>query len=215
MSSHLVASLYRVLHRTLRTRVLLDDGAVMPAKNYCSGREIYALSETDAIALGGFVFGRGVVTMVAEGRDGDRAAAVLKGLGCRVVRGSSLRGGMQGLRGLLAELGESSGPAAIVVDGPLGPVGQAKSGSIFLAKYTGRPIRGLAAAASRSCVFRHVWSRIYVPLPFSTTVVACGDPVQVPADVGFREMDYLTRQLSGRLAALRRRAREELKRPSG
>jgi len=118
------------------------------------------------------------------------------------------------MRGLLEALDESAGPAGIVVDGPLGPVGQAKPGSIFLAKYTGRPIRGIAAAASRALVFRHSWSRIYVPLPFSTVVVACGDPVEVPADSNFQDMDDLARQLSQRLALLRSRAQSELKKPA-
>ncbi len=214
MPYNLLASLYRIYHHTVRTRVLLDDGLTMPPKSYRSGREIYALSETDAIALGALVIGRGFVALVAEGRDGDLAAAVLKGLDCRVVRGSSLRGGMRGLRGLLTDLDESAGPAGIVVDGPVGPVGQAKPGSIFLSKHTGRPIRGLAAAASRAVVFRHSWSRIYVPLPFSTVVVACGNPVNVPADSKSQNMNELARQLSQRLAQLRSRAQLELKKPS-
>lgn len=209
-----LASLYRIYHRTVRTRFLLDDGSTVLPKNYASGREIYALSETDAIALGALVIGRGFVVLVAEGRDGDWAAAVLKTLDCQVVRGSSLRGGMRGLRGLLTVLNQSAGPAAIVVDGPLGPAGQAKPGSIFLCKHTGRPIRGLAAAASRAVVFRHSWSRIYVPLPFSTVVVACGNPVNVPADSKSQDMENLAQQLSQRLALLRSRAQVELGRPT-
>ncbi|MCD4751204.1 MAG: DUF374 domain-containing protein [Thermoanaerobaculales bacterium] len=207
-----LAPLYRIYHRTVRTRVLLDDDLTMPPKSYRSGREIYALSETDAIALGALVIGRDFVALVAEGRDGDWATALLKGLGCQVVRGSSLRGGLRGLRGLLTALDESAGPAAIVVDGPLGPAGQAKPGSIFLSKYTGRPIRGVAAAASRAVVFRNSWSRIYVPLPFSTVVVACGDRITVPSYTTFQDMDDLAQQLSRRLAQLRSRARMELQR---
>jgi len=209
-----LASLYRIYHRTVRCRVLLEDESTMPPEKYTSGREIYALSETDAIALGGFVVGRGFVTLVAEGRDGDLATAVLKALDCRVVRGSSLRGGMKGLRGLLTALDESAGPAGIVVDGPLGPAGQAKPGSIFLARYTGRSIRAITAAASRAVVFRNSWSRIYFPLPFSTIVVACGDSVEVPADSNFQDMDDLAQQLSQRLARLRRRAQSELNKPT-
>ncbi|RLE23639.1 MAG: hypothetical protein DRJ65_11430 [Acidobacteria bacterium] len=209
-----LASLYRIYHRTVRCRVLLDDGSILPPKSYRSGREIYALSETDAIALGALVFGRDFVALVAEGRDGDLATTVLKALDCRVVRGSSLRGGVRGLRGLLTVLDESAGPAGIVVDGPVGPVGQAKPGSIFLSKYTERPICGIAAAASHAFVFRHSWSRIYVPLPFSTVVVACGDPVEVPTDSNFQDRDELARQLSQRLALLRSRAQLELERPT-
>ncbi len=85
--------------------------------------------------------------LVTIGRDGDWAAALLHRLGCRVVRGSSRRGGAAAFKGLLDKIKGSDGPTAIVVDGPLGPAGEAKEGAVACGMMTGRPVVAIAAAA--------------------------------------------------------------------
>jgi hypothetical protein len=111
---------YRAYFATLRTRALLPDGSLIAPRDYPYGRQIFALCERDALALGGILTGRRFAVLVAHGRDGDLAAAVLAALGCRVVRGSSARGGAGALRALVPLLDQTLEPLGLVVDGPPG-----------------------------------------------------------------------------------------------
>lgn len=202
----LLAQLYRAYHATLRIRVLLLDGTVIQLARYPLGRMFLALSERDSLALAGLVAKARFTVLVTKGRDGDWASAVLERLGCRVARGSSLGGGTQALKDLFYGARKSAGPAAIVVDGPLGPVGQAKGGVILCGMYTGSPVRALGAAADHRITFRKSWSRIYLPLPFSRVIVVVDDPLPGLEAARVDGVDGLARLLSQRLAVMQSRA---------
>lgn len=204
----LLARLYRVYHRTLRVHVELPDGTVIGGyAEYRSDPEVFALCERDAIALGGLVAGEGVVTLVARGLDGDWASRALEALGYEVVRGASGRGGAGACRQLVRRLVTTEDTAAIVVDGPLGPAGEAKPGVLFCAALTGRPVRPLAAAARPALVFGRAWSKLYVPLPFARLAVTVADHVTV-ADASPPTRRAAAGLLNDRLAHARRRALE-------
>ena len=207
----LPAWLYRTTYATLRVRLQLADGTTLAPHEYRFGREIFALCERDALALGGMVALTPFTTLVALGRDGDWASALLARLGYAPVRGSAGRGGAAALAALVRVLRTADARATIVVDGPLGPSGQAKRGIALCARRTGRPIRALGAAAQPALVFRKTWSRIFLPLPFARLVVTCDDPLTVP-EAGSRDtIEEATHRLSERLTLMRRRAEEELR----
>jgi lysophospholipid acyltransferase (LPLAT)-like uncharacterized protein len=192
---------YRAYFATLRTRVLRPDGSPIAPRDYLCGQQIFALCERDALALAGITTGRRFAVLVAHGRDGDLAAAVLAALGCRVVRGSSARGGAGALRSLVPLLGQTLEPLGLVVDGPLGPAGRAKPGAVVCAVETGRPLRALGAAARHAFVFPRTWSGIYLPLPFARNVIVVDD-LNLDA-VTIAEVEPLTEALSDRLANAR------------
>lgn len=204
------ALLYRAVFATWRFTGLLPDGTEIAPLDYGFSREIFALSERDAIALAGVTAAHGFAVLVANGRDGDWAAAMLTGLGCRVARGATQRGGMQALVDLLRLFGQAPTPAGIVADGPLGPVGRAQPGVMWCAARTGRPARALAAAAARALVFRGSWSGLYVPLPFSRIVIACEAPLCLNADASREDIDLATAELTRRLGTARQRALDGL-----
>ena len=190
----LLARLYRVYFVTLRIVVLLPDGAATTLAAYPFGAEIFALSERDTVALAGVMAGRRFTVLVAPGRDGDWATVGLEALGCTVVRGSSRRGGIEALVALIGDRQTPRGPAALVVDGPLGPPGVAKAGAVVLAARTGLPICAISAVARRRLTLTRTWAQIYIPLPFTVMVVALeamapdasaarGDQVQGAAEV--------------------------------
>lgn len=200
------AALLRAHHGTLRLRGLLADGTEVSPATYPFGGEVFALSEGDALALAGFLARARMTVLIARGRDGDWATGLASRLGARVVRGSTRRGGERALRELLD--GEAGGPAAIVVDGPLGPRGVAKGGALLLGWRTGRPVRALGVAASRTWVFERSWSRLHLPLPFATVAIALEAPIAPPpAGVPARAaLDAATAELTRRLAVARERA---------
>jgi hypothetical protein len=198
--------LYRSYFATLRVEGLLADGSKVLPGDYVFGREIYALSERDALALAGIGTYAPMTALVTLSRDGDWAAALLEKIGFRSVRGSSLGGGAKAVAEMVRDLRGSETPAAIVVDGPLGPVGRAKPGIVVFGMRTHRPIRALGAAARREIVFQKSWSRIYLPLPFTRVVIACDDPLEGPADPGRGGVAASAEELTRRLALVRRRA---------
>jgi hypothetical protein len=184
----------------------MPDGTVIRHyREFGECREIVSLCERDALAIGGFVAGRGYITLVAHGRDGDWAAAALQSLGCRVVRGASGRDGARAGKALVRLFQSATGPAAMVVDGPVGPSGEAKPGVALCAQLSGRPMRPVAGAARFSVVFSKTWSRLYLPLPFSRLVVGIEEPVTV-AGPSAEDRESATRLLTERLAAARHRA---------
>ncbi len=198
------AAAYRLHCRTLRADALLADGSVIKARHYPFDQEIFALCEGDALALGSLLADARFTVLVTVGRDGDRAAIVLEQLGCTVVRGSSRHRGTEALRGLVHHLKSSTTPAAIVVDGPLGPAGVAKSGAVACAMLTGRPLHALAASASRSIVFPGTWSGLYMPLPFARVAIVCDSPLPLPEQSGLLDADHHTEELTRRFQKIRR-----------
>lgn len=201
-----LAQAYRRYHRTLTVRILMPNGSTIAPDEYPFGSEIFALCERDAFALAGITASLGFTVLVAHGKDGDWASAALETIGCRVVRGSTARGGSTALWRLATALRRSARPVAVVVDGPLGPSGQAKPGAIGCAQRARRPLRPLGAAARRRIEFTGAWSRIYLPLPFTTVHVVCDAPMHVPSDGGHDAVASATGELTTRLATARARA---------
>ncbi len=205
-----LTALYRVYYRTLRIRLVLPDGRVISPAEYPFGRQIFALCERDVVALAGIMAGRGFRVLVAHGRDGDWATVALEALECHVVRGASRRRGAAALLSLVRQLEASAAPGGFVVDGPLGPGGEAKPGAILCARATGRSICPLGAAAQRAIVFARAWSRIYLPLPFSRVVISCGAPLTA-ADAHTRTaIEALARALTASLSRTRAHAEHVL-----
>jgi len=199
--------LYRLYCATLRVQAILPDGAVVHPEQYPCQNTIFAHSERDSLALASvLLFHRRFVLLVALGRDGDWATAALRSLGSTVVRGSVLRGGSRALRRLIQLLLSSSLPAAVAVDGPLGPPGQAKPGIVLCARLTGRPIVPVATAAERRLKFPGTWSGIFLPLPFSRVWIVCGDPLPVSEKADRMAIRTLSQELTERLARARRHA---------
>jgi lysophospholipid acyltransferase (LPLAT)-like uncharacterized protein len=200
------ARLYSLYFATLRVRGFMPDAAASTPDEYPFGPELLAACERDALVLAGLTARRGFTVLVAHGRDGDWAATALETLGCRVVRGSSRGGAVQALIDFVDALGPSGLPAAMVVDGPLGPAGQAKGGIIACAARTGRPVRAVGAAARWRVVFPHTWSGIYLPLPFSRVFLVCSEPMVVGKDASRAAVEAAARRLSDDLADTRARA---------
>ena len=118
-----------------------------------------------------------MTALLSQHSDAEIAARALALFGIATVRGSSTRGWVGGVRGLLTarQRGED---VVIVPDGPRGPRREAKEGVVQLARTTGMPLVAFGAAAWP--VRRlHSWDRMQIPLPFSR-VALVATPVEVP-----------------------------------
>jgi lysophospholipid acyltransferase (LPLAT)-like uncharacterized protein len=124
---------------------------------------------------------RRIAVLVSRHRDGEWIARIIERLGFETARGSSTRGGEEGVLEML-DLARRNHLLAITPDGPRGPAGRVKPGLVYLASRTGFPVVPVATAASDAWVFRS-WDRFRVPRPFARVVVAYGPPLQVPRDL--------------------------------
>lgn len=146
----------------------------------------------------------GIVVLVSEHADGEYIARIIQHYGFGTVRGSSTRGGVRGLKGLVrqARKGRDLG---ITPDGPQGPAGEVKMGVLAAARLTGLPLVPVSAGASRAWSLPS-WDRFLVPKPFSRVRIAYGPPRWVPRDATddrlVREADALQRELDRLTAAV-------------
>ncbi|MEK7841555.1 MAG: DUF374 domain-containing protein, partial [Deltaproteobacteria bacterium] len=92
--------------------------------------------------------GRGVSVLVSRHRDGELIARTVKRFGIDSARGSSTRGWLGGVKGLLKEV-KKGRDIAITPDGPKGPGFNAQMGIINIAKITGLPIIPMTFSASK------------------------------------------------------------------
>ena len=132
-----------------------------------------------------------VLVLVSQSKDGEIIARILDKQGQETMRGSSTRGGLRAMAGMIKALKEEVRPAAFTPDGPQGPRFKVKPGVITLAKKTGYPIIPLSYNAARIKVFNS-WDRFILPKPFSTCKLIYGEPIYVPASIDdVEEKQYL------------------------
>jgi len=139
-----------------------------------------------------------LVVLISRSRDGDFGERLGLGLGARVVRGSTSRGGSAAVRALLREMRRGAS-AVMVVDGPLGPRHQPKPGAATLARLSGAPLLPLSWSATRVWTLRS-WDRMQIPKPFSTIHVTAAPPLPVPREA--EDLSPINLQLASTLDEL-------------
>jgi lysophospholipid acyltransferase (LPLAT)-like uncharacterized protein len=142
--------------------------------------------------------------LISRHRDGEYIARVSKLFGIDSVRGSSTRGGLSAVRGMV-RFYESGANLAITPDGPQGPKHVVQMGVIELARQTGAPIFPATYGASWKKVFNS-WDNFILPLPFCRVVYIVGEPVFVPADADREVLEEKRLLLQERLRGLTRDA---------
>lgn len=118
--------------------------------------------------------GRGVSVLVSQHRDGELIARTVKRFGINSVRGSSTRGWLGGIKGLLNEI-RGGRDIAITPDGPKGPRFNVQMGIIHLSKITGLPIIPITFSASKKKPLR-AGMPLFYPIPFQGVSLSAAPP---------------------------------------
>jgi lysophospholipid acyltransferase (LPLAT)-like uncharacterized protein len=142
-----------------------------------------------------------LTVLVSPSRDGELAARTAMRLGARVVRGSSSRGGREGMRRLLREAADGRRGLVMVPDGPKGPPRRAKPGVATLARLVRAPVVPITWVCDRSWRLGS-WDRLEIPKPFARVAVAVGPPQAVPRAGGDAELARQLAALEESIAAL-------------
>ena len=142
-------------------------------------------------------------------RDGEIITRVLKRFGISAVRGSSTRGWMGGLKGML-EAYRQGYDLLVVPDGPRGPRYHAKPGVLQLARATGAPIFPATYGAAWKTTVRS-WDRLLIPFPLSRVTYVIGRPIRVPADASANLMEEKRKELENTLLTITAQADESFR----
>lgn len=117
-----------------------------------------------------------LATIASTSKDGEMMNTLIHLVGGRTTRGSSTRGGVQALKGLLRLVKEGYN-SSFAVDGPKGPIYQVKPGIFELSRLMGAPIYYAGVACDRRWVAEKSWNKAYLPKPFSKVLIEWRGPL--------------------------------------
>lgn len=152
--------------------------------------------------------------LVSLSRDGEILARIARKLGMEVVRGSSSRGGLGGLRRLYRTISRGGLSVGLAPDGPRGPARECKPGVLLLAQIAGVRILPIASAASSAWRLGS-WDRMIVPRPFARVTIVLGEPLSVPVSLAGDELAAACHGLAETLNDLSARARQAARPQAG
>src|SRR5499426_4513893 len=116
---------------------------------------------------------RGIVVMSSRSFDSEYIARFIQRFGYGAAKGSSTRGALSGLIQMIRAV-RAGKSAAFTVDGPKGPIYEAKPGALMLAAKSGAAILPFSISLER-CWRLPSWDRIEIPKPFTRAVVVIGE----------------------------------------
>ena len=159
----------------------------------------------DEIALMHLIPRYHISTMTSTSKDGQLVDFIIRRLGGKTSKGSSTRGGVQALKGLV-RLCKKGYPSSMAVDGPKGPIYKAKSGVFELSRLTGAKIYPIGVYSQKSYIFNKSWNQTFLPMPFSQIKIFLGSPLPAIKRGQDPRSDDLKKQLENSLFEVRQKA---------
>lgn len=150
--------------------------------------------------------GRGYYALVSRSNDGEVLARLLERLGWGLIRGSSGRRAVAALKHANEVMKTQGAVIALTPDGPRGPSEVAKSGMIYFAQKTGKPVIAGGFSARPRMLFRS-WDTFQLPLPFAKCCIVYGDPMFIGPD---EDLEEATRRVQDAINELVAQADREL-----
>ena len=185
---------YRLWTSTWRLTLNEPDSLRLVKTN--GERLIFAHWHGDELCIVPLVTSYRIATMTSTSADGQLIDFTIRKLGGATSRGSSTRGAVGALKGLvkLVRLGYR---ASMAVDGPKGPLHQVKPGVFELSRLADARIVPVGVACVPAIVFRKSWNQAKLPRPFARLVVQFGEPW----DACTRDVDAKSPELARQLAS--------------
>ena len=146
-----------------------------------------------------------LATMISTSKDGELINVVYRLLGGKTSRGSSTRGGVSALKGLL-QLCKNGSNSNISVDGPKGPIYEVKPGVFELSRLLKAEIFVGGAYCESSWKFPRSWNQAFFPKPFARVVIVWDGPFGPVTKTDDPRSAELAKTLQNQLFAARRHA---------
>lgn len=209
----IVWALLMTVGRTWRFEVLAEQGVTPAFHGFTASREIYCFWHQCVLPCAFYFRSTHATILISQSFDGELITRTLELFGFRAVRGSSSRGGREGLLGLRRVL-DAGTPAIFTADGPRGPIYRSKLGPVKLAQVTGAPIGAFHLQPERCWTMRS-WDRFLVPKPFSRIAVSWGRWTQVGPELSAEELEEKRTEVDAALERARTRAEAHLAQSNG
>lgn len=167
-------AVYKMLFSTWR--ITIEESSELQRARTENTPRVYAHWHGDELGILYLLKPYKSCAMISTSSDGAIMDRLVRLLGARTSRGSSTRGGVSALRGILRLAKEGWSPS-VAVDGPKGPYHKVKPGVFEIAKLTEAEIFPLAVACSTAWIFQKAWNKTYLPRPFARISVVFGSPL--------------------------------------
>lgn len=142
----LARGVIRMLRTTMRLKFIGFEG--YRKLNAEGSQVIIAFWHSRLLMMPYAYLGKRVSILVSQSKDGELIARTVKGFNVDSVRGSTTRGWVAGIKGLLKAAREGR-DLAITPDGPRGPKMKVQMGVIQIARATGAPVVPMSFGASK------------------------------------------------------------------
>lgn len=196
---------YRTLTLTWRVRIIEPDSLKNALENK-DGKTPVVLAHWhgDELALISIVKRYRIATIASQSKDGELMAKVLGWLGAKTSRGSSSRGAVQGLKGLIRLIKDGAN-CSFAVDGPKGPIYKVKPGVFEISRMISGPVYAAGVAVDRAIHFPRSWNKTFLPKPFAKVIIYWVGPMNPVA----RDADPRNPDLALELEVLLNQARDQ------
>ena len=178
-------SAFRLIGPTIRFEITNSE---FDEEVRSAGRQpIYSFWHDRMVISTYFFRNRGIIVLSSQSFDSEYTARFIQRFGFGIVKGSSTRGAVAGLVGMIRAM-KAGAPVAFTVDGPKGPRYEAKSGPVLLAKKTGNPLVPFVIEARRFWRVKN-WDRLRIPKPFTKANVIFAPPIYVAPTANDDELE--------------------------
>ena len=124
--------------------------------------------------------------LASPSKDGELISVPLEKFGFEMIRGSSGANSTASVLSLMRYLKKGYN-IGTPLDGPKGPVHEAKSGMLYLAQKSGKGFIPVGGAYKSKWILSGTWDKFQIPKPFTTMVCIVGDPIYISKDVDIEE----------------------------
>ena len=180
--------IYRFLSFLTRKEYFYADGVQMNNPNIIVfwHRKIFTVCNATRIV-------KKKASMVSASKDGEILSEVLRREGNKLIRGSSNKDNIKSLKEAMKYAKKKYG-LGIAIDGPNGPIFEPKSGAIFIAQRTGMPIVPVSSYCSRKWIFKNMWDKLEIPMPFTKCVHYVAEPFYLSKETSLEESTKLVKK---------------------
>lgn len=138
--------------------------------------------------------------IISQSKDGEIGAKIAIHSGAQAIRGSSSKGGKTAMEEMVSHLTSDDYSFGInLVDGPRGPIGQIKPGSIRMAQRAGAAIVPVYFIPSDVWQARS-WDQFIIPKPFSTVTMRFGEMIHIQEELTEQEFEEMRLHLEKSMA---------------
>lgn len=204
----IVWALFSIVGRTWRFEVIAEPGVDPCLVGQRSGNYTCCFWHQCTLPCTVYFRASRAVILISQSFDGELIARTLGLFGFGAVRGSSSRGGREGLLGLKRILDEG-GTAIFTADGPLGPIYRTKMGPIKLAALSGKPLGAFHLEPEHAWTINS-WDHFLIPKPFTRIVVSWAQWVDVPAGLAEDQYEAKREELNAAIERARMHAYRHL-----